>query len=112
MTSYGASCGPHLSGSDAIVGQTRELSLSLNDAPITAAGVLVLGTQRWSVPLPGGGCLLQTDPVALVSFTTDASGYAVHKLIAPLIPFAVNLQDVVLSGTQITSTNGLAVVCR
>ena len=43
--------------------------------------VLVLGTQRWSVPLPGGGCLLQTDPVALVSFTTDASGYAVHKLI-------------------------------
>jgi hypothetical protein len=113
LSSYGSWCGPYLTGSDAMSGQTREFTLQLGGATPGAAGLLLLGTQRLSLPLPGTVCLLQTDPLVVIPFAVDGNGFATTKLGAPLgLPLAVNLQDVLITqALSVTSTNGVALRC-
>jgi hypothetical protein len=110
--SYGSACGGWLVGFDDLVGSGRRVSLQLNGAAPGASAVLVLGLRQVLLPLPGTTCLLLAEPLVLLPFTTDAYGGAQQALVAPLGPLVADAQHVVLAGGQLTSSNGVAIVCR
>lgn len=113
MVSYGPSCGPGLSGSDSEDGQTRQLTLQVGDAPVSSPGVLVFGTNRLNLMIPGTNCFLLTDIVVSLPAGTDASGLVRKVLSVPFGPqLQANVQAIVLGGGGLTSTNGVAIACR
>lgn len=108
---YGADCGAHLTASDNVTGNTRTVVAALSDAPPNAPALLVVGTQRLAVQLPGTSCLLRTDPLAAVPFTIDATGYFRLPFSLPAtLAFAANCQTVFLTPAQnLGTTNGVAI---
>ena len=91
----------------------REFLLQLGDATPNAGGLLLLGTQRLSTPLPGTVCLLQTDPLIVIPFAVDGNGFASVRLRAVTgTPITANLQDVIITqALRVSSSNGLSLSC-
>ena len=116
VTPYGASCGPRLSGStkSAVRGGARQLVLELTRAARSSAGLLVLGSQRLNARIPGTSCFLLANALVVLPFVTDAAGSAEHKFKFPSSQqFTLFTQDAVISRSlQVTTSNGVAVVCR
>lgn len=110
---YGAACGAQLTGRDSISGNTRELSLLVNDGPVSAPGLLVIGTQQLALPIPGTSCSLHTDPLLLVPFATDAYGRGEWKAQLPASAvFVLRAQHVqLLPGPALGTSNGLDIRC-
>ncbi len=112
---YGSTCGPSLTGYDTIDARgAMDLVFDLQTAPASSPGVLVIGSRASSVPIPGTGCLLLTDPAVMLPFTTDALGEVsvVVRLPRLATPLQLRFQDVVDGGQGAISSNGVVVTCR
>lgn len=114
IASYGTSCGPRLAGFEEHAAGMRELRLQLNDAAANALGLLIVGTQRLNLQIPGTRCFLNTEPLLSLPFSTDDYGTASRKLAAPLsLTFAINFQDAVITaGPTLQTSNGVGFACR
>jgi hypothetical protein len=108
--SIGEGCGPRLSGSVAPSGQDYALDLRLSNAAPLMPGLLVVGTRRVEIGLPGIQCPLLTDVVVSVPFSVDASGTASWKLNFPRnLDLSGRLQAADFSGSAVRASNALHV---
>lgn len=108
--SIGDGCGPRLSGSVAASGQDYALDLRLTNATPLAPGLLVVGTKRVAIELPGIQCPLLTDVIVSVPFGVDAAGIASWKLAFPRnIDLSGRLQAADFGGSTPRASNGLHV---
>lgn len=111
---HGAMCAGNLLGSDSASSGGHVVLLELEDAPATVPGVLVIGAQAVTIPIPGSSCLLYTNPVVAIPFITDSRGEASLRLPLPIGVgrFDVRCQGVTAAAARVTSSNAVAVSWR
>ncbi len=114
VEAYGRSCGPRLVGTSTTTGTQRSLTLALQTAHRVTPGILLIGTTRLALAIPGTSCFLNSDAIATLGFVTDASGSALRRFDFPSATmFSLTLQDAVFPGlTSIETSNGVSVVCK
>ncbi len=107
--SEGAACGPSLDGRN---GFDETIVLTATGATPGAQGVVLLGLQRTSSPLPGTSCLLLVRPViaAPISFRSDGS-FELALTLPPSRPLAIPSQ-VLEARSPLASSNGVTIFCR
>ena len=114
ISRHGAMCAGNLLGSDSASSGGHVVLLELEDAPATVPGVLVIGVQAVTIPIPGSSCLLYTNPVVAIPLITDSRGDASQRLPLPIGVgrFDVRCQCVTATVARVTSSNSVAVSWR
>lgn len=114
VTPYGSRCGANLIAYDTVDASGHALRLELADAPPTAPGLLLVGSRPLNLPIPRSPCLLYADAAVTLGFASDALGNAAQDLPLPRIAATLDLrlQALLLSGTLLSASNGVAVTCR
>lgn len=110
FTRYGTSCGPTTAGVVVDKAVTHEFSVELSGATRSAPGVLLIGSQRYNLAIPGTSCRLHSDAILTLPFFTDAAGRAVRTFPAwsRYSPIKLTFQDVLfLPGFRVATGNGL-----
>lgn len=111
---HGEMCAGNLLGSDSASSGAHMVLLELEDAPATVPGVLVIGVQAVTIPIPGSSCLLYTNPVVAIPLITDSRGDASRRLPLPIGVgrFDVFCQCVMATAAWVASSNSVAVSWR
>lgn len=86
VVSYGSSCnGPNLAVA-AQGGDNVTLQFTYDHADLSALALLLIGSDRQSLPLPGSSCLLRTTPAISLFLGRNAQGQATLSVPMPLVP--------------------------
>lgn len=112
ISPYGVGCAGSgiFSASETLLGNVQLAAGPLFTPPNTP-GLLLLGSKRISVPIPGTQCLLLTDPLIVIPFRTDASG-SFRLVLSRSGPVTFNVQSALLRTTGIASFLAMNVSCQ
>jgi hypothetical protein len=113
ITPYGGGCGPMMYyPRNTVEGGQRRITLNLVNGLRNAFGLLVFGSTRTAIALPGTACFLETDPGFVIPFTTDGIGGATLQLVRAVGPWSVNLDTVLFTGLLDSFPSGPALELR
>ncbi len=116
---YGTSCGPKATASIKPNGQTQRIELKVTNATPRNHVLMVIGTERLNLPIPGTSCFVHCDLVFFQLHMTNAKGeYSFSKAIprfSPGPPTRAQFYDLILdhpSGPTVRSSNGVELGCN